>query len=169
MKIRPEIRSDDEGIASAVTLAFDDPSIARLVELIRASDQYVPELALVAENGGAVVGHVMLSYATLKRPEPVSVPLLSPMSVSPEYQRRGIGSSLVRAVLERADERGEPLVVVEGIPTYYPRFGFDRARAHGILPPSATIPDEAFMVRKLSAYREDLRGRVVYPAAFDIV
>jgi putative acetyltransferase len=169
MMIRPEARSDDEMISAVVTHAFDDPNIARLVERIRASEQYVPELALVAEDGGAVVAHVMLSYATLERPEPLPVLLLSPMSVAPGHQRRGIGSMLVWEALARADRRGEPLVIVEGIPTYYPRFGFERARAHGIEPSSSTIADEVFMVRKLGAYRPDFRGRVVYPPPFDIV
>jgi len=171
LMIRPEQRSDHESIGAVVTLAFDDRKIARLVELIRASEHYVPELALVDEHGGEVVAHVMLSYATLERPEPppASVLLLSPMSVAPGYQRRGIGSTLVRDVLARADRRREPLVIVEGIPAYYPRFGFEPARAHGIEPPSPTIADQAFMVRKLSAYRDELRGRVVYPPAFDIL
>jgi putative acetyltransferase len=171
MMTRPERRSDHASIDAVVTLAFDDPRIARLVELIRSSERYVPELALVADDGGEVVAHVMLSYATLERPEPPLAPvlLLSPMSVAPAYQRRGIGDMLVRDVLARADRRREPMVVVEGIPTYYPRFGFEPARANGIEPPSPTIADEAFMVRKLSAYRDELRGRVVYPPAFDII
>jgi len=169
MMIRPERPSDHETIGAVTTLAFDDANIARLVELIRASDQYVPDLALVADDGGEVVAHVMLSYATLERLDPLPVLLLSPMAVVPGHQRRGIGSTLVRDALARADQREEPLVVVEGIPAYYPRFGFERARALGIEPPSPTVADEAFMVRKLSAYRDELRGRVVYPPPFDIL
>ena len=53
-----------------------------------------------------------------------------------------------------------------GHPTYYPRFGFEPASRYGIEPPSADIPDAAFMVRRLSGYSERLRGRAVYPAAF---
>ena len=167
--IRSEQAGDHEAIREVVTLAFDDANVARLVELIRASEHYVPELALVAEDGGVVVGHTMLSYALLEGAEPGRVLQLSPMAVAPVRQRQGIGVALVTAALDRAEQRGEPLVFLEGIPAYYPRFGFERARDYGLDPPSPDIPDAAWMVRRLSAYRDDVRGRIMYPPAFDAV
>jgi putative acetyltransferase len=169
MIVRPERATDTEAIATVVADALDDVNIARLVAKIRGSEHYVPELALVADVDGEVAGHIMLSYATLVGAAPRPVLLLSPLAVTPARQRQGIGAALVHAALERADGLGEPLVIVEGIPAYYPRFGFERARAHGIEAPSPTVPEEALMVRKLSAYRDDLRGRVVFPPAFDDV
>jgi putative acetyltransferase len=70
-------------------------------------------------------------------------------------------------VLGRAEEIGEPAVMVEGIPGYYPRFGFEPATALGFIPPNPTIPAEAFMVKRLPGYSPDLAGRIVYTAAFD--
>ncbi len=129
----------------------------------------MPELSLVAERAGAVVGHVMFSYVTLRRAhDEKRVLILSPLAVSPAAQREGIGSALVRAGAAGAEARSEPLVIVEGIPSYYPRFGFERARALGIEPPSPQIPDAAWMARKLSNYDARWRGRVVYPPAFDV-
>jgi putative acetyltransferase len=57
--------------------------------------------------------------------------------------------------------------MVEGIPGYYPRFGFERASALGFVSPDPTIPDDAFMVKRLPGYSPDLAGRIVYPPAFD--
>jgi putative acetyltransferase len=57
--------------------------------------------------------------------------------------------------------------MVEGIPAYYPRFGFERASALGFISPHPKIPGEAFMVKRLPGYSPDLAGRIVYPAAFD--
>jgi putative acetyltransferase len=57
-------------------------------------------------------------------------------------------------------------VVLEGIPAYYPRFGFERASLHGIEKPADQVPDDAFMVRKLSAYDPAIRGKLIYPPAF---
>ena len=54
-----------------------------------------------------------------------------------------------------------------GVPAYYPRFGFERASALGFAPPHASIPDEAFMVKRLAGYEPTLAGRVGYPEAFD--
>lgn len=151
-----------------VEAAFGGRSIEpKLVEDIRASAQYVPELALVAEADGIVTGHVMFSYVTLRGEEEWQVLLLSPLAVWPARQRQGIGQALVRAGIERIEARGEPMIVVEGIPAYYPQFGFRRARDYGLEPPSEHVPDAAFMVLPLSRYDARYRGQIVYPPAFD--
>ena len=57
--------------------------------------------------------------------------------------------------------------MVQGHPSYYPRFGFERASALGFIAPYPMLPDDAFMVKRLPGYSPDLAGRIVYPAAFD--
>lgn len=168
--IRPERPADYDDIARVVEAAFGDANVARLVERVRASEFYVPELSLVAESDGEVVGHVMFSYVTLRRErDERRVLILSPLAAAPSLPREGIGSALVREGIARAEARKEPLIMVEGIPAYYPRFGFERARPYGIEPPTAKIPDAAFMVLRLSNYEPSLRGTIVYSPAFDIV
>jgi len=141
--------------------------VAAFVERIRASDGYIPELALVAEDSSGVIAHVMLSWVGVEGGSRPRILNLTPMSVRPDRQRIGVGTQLIRDALGRAEQTGEPAVMVEGIPAYYPRFGFERASALGFISPHPTIPDEAFMVKRLAGYRPDLAGRVVYPAAFD--
>jgi len=164
--VRPETPSDYEAIEELLRTAFGGEDEPQLVRSLRASDGYVPDLALVAVEDGKVVGHIVFSYVTLKGDEEFRVLALAPMAVTPELQRSGIGGALVEAGLERADDRGEPLVIVVGHPTYYPRFGFESARRYGIEPPSADFPDDAFMMRRLSGYSERHCGRVAYPPAF---
>jgi len=97
----------------------------------------------------------------------IAVLLLSPLGVAPEHQRQGIGAALTRAALEIADARPEPLMIVEGIPAYYPRFGFVRARTLGILPPVHLGElDAPWMARPGPSYSPGLGGRVVYPQHF---
>jgi putative acetyltransferase len=168
MIVRPETPSDYEAIGELLTSAFGGADESQLVRSLRASDNYVPDLALVAEENGEVVGHIVFSHVTLKNDEEFRVLALAPMAVTPGRQRSGIGGALGEAGLQRADDLGEPLVIVVGHPTYYPRFGFESARRCGIEPPSADFPDDAFMVRRLSRYSEQHRGRVEYPPAFDI-
>jgi putative acetyltransferase len=97
--------------------------------------------------------------------------MLSPLAVEPGHQGAGIGGALVRAVTTIASELGEPLVVLEGSPRYYARFGFEPAQASSIavrLPDWA--PPEAAQVLHLGGYDASdrtLRGAVVYPPAFD--
>ena len=169
--IEPERPDDLAEIGEVVRAAFaDEPSVARLVELIRASPQYLPELALVARREGAVVGHVMISRAELVDDDAGvthDVLTLSPLAVAPDVQGRGIGSALVRAALALAERRAEPLVTLEGSPRYYPRFGFRDCRDVGVridLPDWA--PREAGQVYLLPSYAPSVRGRLVYPVAF---
>lgn len=167
--IRPERPEDETRIGELVGAAFASPLEPRLVERIRASDLYEPELALVAEVDGAVVGHVMLSGVTLVGEEATwPILILAPLAIHPDHQGRGHGGALVRAVCDRADQLGEPLVVLEGSPRYYPRFGFEPSHRHGIelpLPDWASI--DAGQVLRLTAYDPSYRGRVVYSPAFD--
>jgi len=167
--IRPECPEDFAEINHVVAAAFQSPLEARLVEAIRASPQYLPELALVAEVDGAVAGHVMISRTALRDGEQWrDIVHLSPLAVAPEAQGRGIGSALVREVTERADREGLALVALEGDPRYYSRFGFEHSVKYGIhinLPSWA--PPEAAQVLRLTHYDATIRGTVVYPPAFD--
>lgn len=134
-----------------------------MIEAIRASDRFVPELSLVAEAEGEIIGHVLLSYVDLAGERVLE---LGPISVVPHLQRQKIGSLLVREGVRRAELRGETLVLALGHPEYYPRFGFVRASTLGIEPPEDHIPDGAWMALPLTAYDASLKGRVTFPPAF---
>ena len=172
--IRPERREDEAAIAELVEAAFGSPIEARLVEALRASDVFVPELSLVAERDGRIVGHVMISYAALVERGDADdgtsrrIASLAPLAVAPDAQRGGIGAVLVRTVTARAEEMGEPLVVLQGSPTYYGRLGFEYSVPHGIhLTLPSWAPAEAAQVMRLRGYDPSWQGRVVYPPAFD--
>jgi putative acetyltransferase len=166
--IRPESTDDHDAIRRVVAAAFQSDVEAELVARIRSSPEYVAEMALVAEVDDSIVGHVMISHAALRHDAGErQISMLSPLAVVPDRQRQGIGTALVRAVLDVAETRGEPLVVLEGNPTYYGRLGFEHAVRYGIkirLPEWA--PPEAGQVMRLVSYKPDdpsLRGTVIHP------
>ena len=169
--MRGERPVDRDAIALVVAAAFNSPVEARLVDAIRASPNFVAEWSLIAEMDGEIVGHVMCSFVTLRsasgeRP----IVSLSPLAVAPLHQGAGIGGALVRAVAARVEEAGEPMIVLEGNPKYYGRFGFEPATPLGInvrLPDWA--PPEAAQVLRLREYDASVRGDIVYPPAFDAV
>jgi putative acetyltransferase len=132
LTIRAEGSSDPAAIAEVVTAAFRSPAEARLVEAIRQSPSFIPELSMVAEVDRRIVGHVMVSYAAVHDDDTQHrITNLSPLAVHPDVQGRGIGSALVRAVTARADARGEPAIVLEGSPAFYGRFGFEYSVPYG--------------------------------------
>jgi putative acetyltransferase len=171
--IRQETAADRAAVADLLTMAFGTDQVARLVDLIRRSEYAEPELGFVATGAdGAVVGYVLFSRAPLRRADPggaaedIEVLLLSPLAVHPGHQRQGIGGALVRHGLDEVNARREPLVILEGAPALYRRFGFERASDYGIQRPSDRIPEAAFQIRRLDAYDPGLTGTIEYPSAF---
>jgi putative acetyltransferase len=160
--VREERPPDFAQIFAVVEAAFRDAAVARLVEDIRVSPGYHAELSLVAEDAGAVIGHVMLSEVGVGHGRALQ---LSPLAVRPDRQRSGVGSALVREALRAADVAGEPLVLVEGDPKYYSRFGFVPSTEVGIERPHDRVPEWAFQGIALAEGHP--RGRAVYPPPFD--
>jgi putative acetyltransferase len=166
ISVRSEFPGDREAVRRVNELAFDGTTEADIVDALRGSEAWLPELSLVAEDDAGIVGHALFSLVRLDSgPELLS---LGPMAVLPDRQRAGVGSALVRKGLERARSTEYPLVVVLGHPDYYPRFGFRPARPYGIETPY-DAPDEAWMVLPLPAYDERARGIVLYPSAWESV
>ena len=162
MIVRAETPDDHADIRRIVDEAFGDTDTHDIVAAIRATDRFVPDLSLVAVSEGQPVGHVISSYVDLV-PGSRRVLQVGPLAVVPSHQRRGIGTALMHETIRLADERGEPLLLIEGSPEYYGRFGFTRTDEHGIeMPPESRAP-QFFMLRQLDAYDPNLRGRAVYP------
>ena len=145
--LRPEEPGDAGSIAQTIEAAFGSSAEAQLVAVLREAGALCWSLVALAD--GAIVGHVALS--------PVAVGGISggnrwlglaPLAVRPEWQRRGIGSGLVRATLAMAASRQAELVFVLGSPTYYGRLGFEPAAPLGWRC-IYDVPPAAFQVRPL--------------------
>jgi putative acetyltransferase len=167
--IRREAPGDTEVIRSVTAAAFarpgeEIPAEAPLVDWLRQSEAWIPELSLVAvDPDGDVIGHVVCTRGSVG-----SAPVLAlgPLSVRPDWWRHGAGKALMHAVLGAADARGEPLVVLLGSTGYYPRFGFRLASEYGITPKYPEWEPD-FQVRTLTAYDPAVRGEFAYPEPFD--
>jgi putative acetyltransferase len=163
VRIRPEEAGDHAGVRAVNVAAFETPAEADLVGALRA--QARPLVSLVADEDGAIVGHIMFSPVTLPG-HPFALMGLAPMAVTPARQRGGIGSALVRAGLEACRRLPAGAVVVVGHPEYYPRFSFAPGVRSG-LACAYDVPAEAFMVLELRpGALQGASGRVQYHAAF---
>ncbi|MEA2573576.1 MAG: putative acetyltransferase [Chloroflexia bacterium] len=130
--IRPEAVRDYAAIADVNVQAFGNHAgEALIVTLLRNRPQFDPELSLVAEMDGRVVGHVLFSPHNIQvLGESVSVVNLAPIAVHPAYQKQGIGGRLIYEGHEMAREKGYKFSFLVGHPTYYPRLGY-KVRAYG--------------------------------------
>ena len=168
--IRPERPVDHSAIYEVNRLAFGRENEARLVDALRLSDGFLPELSLVACSADVIIGHILFTRITIDSPNRSAPALaLAPMAVLPAHRRQGIGSMLVREGLEQCRRLGHGIVVVLGHAEYYPRFGFVPARPRRILAPFPA-PDEVFMVLELTTGAlQGVAGTVHYPPEFDAV
>jgi putative acetyltransferase len=168
VKICPERSTDYLEIAEVNNLAFGRENEAKLIDKIRNSDRFIPELSLVAKLDNKIVGHIMFSYIDFVAEETTRVLALAPLAVLPKYQNRGIGNLLIKTGLEIAKKTASPMIIVLGEPKFYNRFGFKPTIAYGIKSPF-DIPDEYFMVIFLTNNIQNDRGKIIYPAAFNDV
>lgn len=164
----PETEDDIASIREVIAAAFGQTSEAQLVDAIRNSSNFIPELSIVAAEDGNVLGHILFSPIVIEsQGKTVPALALAPLAVTPVRQREGIGSQLVQAGLSKCRELGHSIVVVLGHPHYYSRFGFQTASQFGVQAPF-TVPDEAFMVLELQpGALRNITGMVRYPAYFD--
>ena len=145
--VRAESVGDIQSIRKVNLAAFPGPDEAGLVEKLRSNKSFV--FSFVALMGGEVIGHILFSPVTL---EPEQSTLrgagLAPVAVLPEFQRRGIGSLLIRHGIEQCRKAGYDYIVLLGHPDYYPHFGFVPSVKYNIRC-EYDAPVEAFMILEL--------------------
>jgi putative acetyltransferase len=162
--IRPEELKDQTAVHALNTRAFESAAEADLVDVLRERAQ--PVISLVAEHERELIGHILFSPVSLTGHADLKIMGLAPMAVAPEHQRKGVGSALIRAGLERCKRLGFGAVVVLGHPEYYPRFGFVPSTRFGMTSEYGA-PEEAFMAMELNpGYLGRKAGTIRYHAAF---
>jgi putative acetyltransferase len=172
--IRPEEPRDFGAVGEILRLSFEGGGEAVLAEKLRASRDFVPGLALVAEFEGRVAGYVLFSRIWIRPPDPKlpeEVALaLAPLAVHPDFRNKGIGAELVTQGLKACRQHGYSLVIVVGEQSYYGRFGFIPARPKGLEVPFP-VPERAFLVAEIIPRPGPaVKGTIRYPQAFlDVV
>jgi putative acetyltransferase len=125
--IRDETKYDTSVITEVTAAAFEAMEISNhteqfIIEALRSARALT--LSLVAEVDGRVVGHIAFSPVTISDGT-MHWYGLGPVSVFPEYQRKGIGKALIREGLSRLKALNAQGCCLVGHPQYYRKFGFE--------------------------------------------
>jgi putative acetyltransferase len=160
--IRPETSADIGAITEVTIAAFETLEISNhteqfIINALRAADALT--ISLVAEIDGQVVGHIAFSPVTIYDGSS-NWHGLGPVSVLPEYQKQGIGKSLIEEGLSLLKAMGSKGCALVGDPGYYERFGFKNI-------PSLIyegIPQEVFLVLPFDS--KIPQGTVVFHEGF---
>jgi putative acetyltransferase len=160
--IRRETKGDVDAISTVTEAAFETLEISNhtekfIIAALRSANALT--ISLVAEADGRVVGHIAFSPVTISDGCPNWYGL-GPVSVLPEYQRRGIGSALIREGLSRLKALGAGGCCLVGHPEYYGRFGFEN-------PPGLVcegVPQEVFFTITFDGHLP--QGTVEFHQAF---
>lgn len=171
--LRQETFADHHHVFSIIeeafkTEPFSDFTEQFLVERLRKSAAFIPELSIVAVNNDEVVGHILITNIKINSDSKSFDSLaLAPVSVLPIYQNKGIGGLLILQAHKRAVELGYTSIVLLGHEKYYPRFGYERASKFAITLPF-DVPDENCMAIELvKAGLKGVTGMVEYPKEFN--
>ena len=169
IEIRQENKKDYAEVYNVIKKAFMsaehcDGNEQDLVVNLRESNNFIPELSLVAIDDNKIVGYILFTKIRIGRYEELA---LAPLAVLPEYQKQGIGKKLIEEGHKKAKKLGYHYSIVLGSERYYPKFGYVPASQYGIKAPFEAL-NENFMAIKLNDTDVKITGVVEYAKEFGI-
>ena len=170
--IRQETEKDHAAVSKIIedafkTIEYSDHREHFLVERLRSTKAFIPELSLVAVRAGELIGHILLTKIEIRNDGHSSPALaLAPVSVAPQYQGQGIGGELIREAHRIAGELGHRSVVLLGHAEYYPRFGYRPLAEFNIKLPFEAPPENCMLLELVPGGAEGVSGEVIYDPAF---
>ena len=174
VKIRQETIKDRRKVFKLIEEAFlhaeySDHFEHLLVDRLRKSANFIPELSLVAEFNSQIVGYVLLTKISLNTNSDLKFLSLAPVVVLPEFQNKGIGGQLIEHSHIIAKELDFDAIAILGHANYYPRFGYRQASNFGIKFPFDAPGENCFILELNPSSLENIHGTLKYPDEFDIL
>jgi len=153
--IRNEAEADHRTVENVIRRAFWNlyvPGCAEhyVAHVMRPHGDFVPELDLVLERDGQIIGSIMYTKTRLvdEAGEEKQILTFGPVCILPEYQRMGYGKMLMEASFERAQTMGYEVIVIFGDPANYVGRGFKSCRRFNVCLEGDVFPS-AMLVKEL--------------------
>jgi predicted N-acetyltransferase YhbS len=175
IKLRNETPSDYRIVEDLTREAFWNHHVPGcnehyLLHIMRDSDAFIRNLDYIAEINGKIVGSIVYTNSKIMgdNGECYEVITFGPLSVIPEYQRKGIGGMLVEHTIKLAKELGYRAILIYGDPSYYNRFGFIEAEKYNIRTSDNmyAVPLQAIELYQCALF--DCSGRFFEDLVFEI-
>lgn len=141
-----------------------------VAHVIRSHEDFIPELDLVAELDGTIIGNVMYTKSKLvdESGNEKAILTFGPLAVLPRYQRMGVGKALLEHSFDIAEKLGYDIIVIFGNPGNYVSRGFKSCQKYNICLEGGVFPT-AMLVKELKSGALDGRKMTFYESpAFDI-
>ncbi len=164
---------DYEAVHHLIEMAFrlldlSDHKEQFLVERLRNSNAFIPELSLVAVYKNEIIGHILLTKIKIKNEgKEFNSLALAPVSVLPKFQKKGIGSMLIENAHQIAKQMEYKSVVLLGHQNYYPKFGYVQADSFGIELPFDVPKENCMVIELVKNGLKNVSGMVEYPKEFN--
>ncbi len=170
--LRQETSNDFSEVANVVEQAFQHVEISDqqehfLVDRLRKSNAFVPELSIVAESNTKIVGHILLTKINIVNNSTSFESLaLAPVSVLPKFQNQGIGGKLIKESHRIAKELNFKSIVLLGHENYYPKFGYELTNKYNIEIPFDAPEENCMVIELVPNGLKGVSGKVEYSSAF---
>ncbi|MBX7263660.1 MAG: N-acetyltransferase [Chitinophagaceae bacterium] len=172
INIRQEVQTDYQIVFDLIEQAFRNEMLSDkkeqfLVERLRKSDNFIPELSLVAETKQQIVGYILLSKIIIETStENITSLALAPVAVLPSFQKKGIGRKLIEEAHRIAKELGYQSIILLGHEKYYPKFGYRHLHHFNISLPFVAPKENCMALELVPGALKNKNGKVIYPKEF---
>jgi putative acetyltransferase len=175
MTIRRELPGDFSAVENLTREAFWNLYVPGcdehfLVHKMRSHPDFIGELDYVAVRGNAVIGNIMFTKSCILQEDGSRFPCISfgPVSVLPEYQRRGVGSALITHTKNEALRLGHRAIIILGSPVNYCKHGFTSSRDFNISNSSGDYPLAQLVCELEKDALKGITGKYVYSDVYDM-
>lgn len=175
VNIRTEAEEDFKTVFALIKNAFENEELSDhkehyLVERLRKSDAFIPELSLVAEVNNQIVGYILLTKINIvdRSTNSYTSLALAPVAVLQKFQGKGIGGKLIEFAHKKAKDLDFGSVILLGHESYYPRFGYKPTKEFGIKLPFDVPEANCMVIELIESSLQNVNGVVQYPKEFEI-
>lgn len=178
MKIRKESKKDYFEVENVTREAFWNvyrPGCFEhfVIHKLRADEDFVKELDYIIEEDGKIISNIVYALGRIKKDngKVEKVLIFGPVSVLPDYQKKGYGKAIINYTLKRAEKLGYAGVFIVGNPDYYKKYGFVPASKYGIFYEGMDKNEEApfFMVKVFDESKiKKLKGVYSDPVCYKV-